>query len=73
MKPKEERPKLLGYYIRPNRKNPTKGRVFDKWYISPCLVQVRHGADDNGQLRRYRCGQHTHGGTLPKGLYRRDS
>ena len=28
---------LLGLYIRPNRPNPTKGRVFDRYAISPCL------------------------------------
>ena len=37
MKPVEERPILLGLYIRPNRKSPTKGRVFDKFAIAPCL------------------------------------
>ena len=37
MRPIEERPFLLGYYIKPNRPNPTKGRVFDKRYLSPCL------------------------------------
>lgn len=37
MKPIKEGPVLLGYYIEPNRPNPTKGRVFDKYAISPCL------------------------------------
>ena len=37
MRPIEERPVLLGLYIRPNRPNPTKGRVFDRYAISPCL------------------------------------
>lgn len=37
MRLNNQRAHILGYYIKPNRKRPNKGIVFDKTFISPCL------------------------------------
>ena len=30
--------KIIGYYIKPTWKRPTKGVVFDKRFLSPCMT-----------------------------------
>lgn len=30
--------KITGYYIKPTRKRPGKGVVFDKRFLAPCLI-----------------------------------
>lgn len=29
---------VLGYYIKPNRPHPTKGVVYDKYALAPCMT-----------------------------------
>lgn len=33
-----DRPIVLGYYITPNRPHPTKGVVYDRDAVSPCMT-----------------------------------
>lgn len=40
-----EKIKILGYYIKPNRMRPSKGVVYDKQGISPCITDYSAGGN----------------------------
>lgn len=35
--------KIIGYYIKPNRKRPAKGVVYDRTTIAPCMCDYSGG------------------------------
>ena len=37
--------KKIGYYIKPNRKSPSKGVVYDRTTIAPCLCDYSGGGE----------------------------
>ena len=37
--------KIIGYYIKPTWKRPTKGVVFDKRFLSPCMTAGMGGVE----------------------------
>ena len=37
--------KIIGYYIKPNRKKPNKGVVYDRTTIAPCMCDYSGGGN----------------------------
>lgn len=37
--------KKIGHYIKPNRKNPSKGVVYDPMGIAPCMMDFSGGGN----------------------------
>ena len=36
---------IVGYYIKPNRKNPNKGVIYNQQGISPCVTNYSRGGN----------------------------
>jgi hypothetical protein len=44
MNEKTDKIMIVGYYIKPNRKNPNKGVIYNQQGISPCVTDYSGGA-----------------------------